>query len=82
MDEETVRLGSRLRVVQDLDGYSTVWIPGSPSSFIIKSASTPPHVINLADGEINSLCSLNISSCQKGFAYIDRNVITPPWVLL
>ncbi|MCJ1428150.1 mRNA cleavage and polyadenylation factor subunit [Sticta canariensis] len=62
-----------LRAIQDLDTYSTVFMPGNKPSFIIKSASSPPQFINLRTGPVRSLSRLNTSKCEKGFVYIGDN---------
>lgn len=60
-----------LRVIQDLDNYSTVFMPGESPSFIIKSASTPPFLIRMRSGSIQGLSRLDIPKCEKGFIFID-----------
>lgn len=63
-----------LRVIQDLDNYSTVFMPGEFPSFIIKSASTPPFLIGMSSGPIRGLSRLDIPQCEKGFIFIDGEV--------
>lgn len=63
-----------LRAIQDISGYSTVFLPRASPSFILKSASSPPYVIDLNSGPIRSLCKLHIPSCEKGFVYINDKV--------
>ena len=75
-DDETPKR-CPLRMIHDLNGYSTVWLPGSPSHLIVKSASSPPNVVPVAGGEIQSLHSLNTSKCRNGIAYIDDKVSLP-----
>lgn len=73
-DEQHNRI-QPLRAIQDLDNYSTVFMPGDSPSFIFKSASSLPQFINLRTGPVRSLSRLNISKCEKGFVYIGGNVI-------
>lgn len=61
-----------LRVIQDLDNYSTVFMPGESPSFIIKSASTPPFLIRMRSGPIQGLSRLDIPKCEKGFIFVDH----------
>lgn len=63
-----------LRVIQDLDSYSTVFMPGESPCFIIKSASTPPFLIRMRCGPIRSLSRLDIPKYEKGFIFIDEEV--------
>ena len=66
-----------LRAINDLDNYSVVFMPGNCPSFVVKSALSPPQVINLKTGPVRSLSRLNTSKCEKGFVYIDENVSFP-----
>lgn len=63
-----------LRQLHDVGGYSTVFMPGTSHSFIIKSASSPPNVIDVAESSVESLTQLHTSDCRKGFLYIDGEV--------
>ena len=63
-----------LRSLHDVDGYSAVFMPGQSPCFIIKSASSPPAVIDMRGGAVKSLTQLHSPSCQKGFLYIDGEV--------
>ena len=74
MEDIDVVARSPLRAIQDLNGLSTIWMPGSPSVFIIKSASSPPQVIPMSGGEVKSLHAFNTSGCRKGIAYLDSKV--------
>ncbi|KAL8998200.1 MAG: hypothetical protein Q9169_002685 [Polycauliona sp. 2 TL-2023] len=69
-DEESGR--APMRALLDLSGYSTVFLPGDAPAFVIKSASSPPQLINLNENSVQDLSSLNASACEKGFAYIDQ----------
>lgn len=64
-----------LRAIQDIGGYSTVFVPRVSPSFILKSASSPPYVIDLNSGPIRSLCKVHTPGCEKGFIYINDKVI-------
>lgn len=74
MEDEKTPKRYPLRIIPDLNGYSVVWMPGSPSHLIIKSASSPPQIISVAGGEVNSLHSLNTPTCKSGFTYIEDRV--------
>lgn len=68
-DEQHNRI-QPLRAIQDLDSYSTVFMPGKNPSFILKSASSPPQFISPRTGPVRSLSRLNTSKCERGFVYI------------
>ena len=63
-----------LRALQDVQGYSTVFLPGSSPSFVLKSASSLPRVISLGGGPIKSMSGLHAPSCERCFLHIDSNV--------
>lgn len=63
-----------LQALQDVRGYSTVFLPGASPSFILKSASSTPRVIGLRTGPIKTMTGLHTPSCQRGFVYVDSDV--------
>ncbi|KAL9101501.1 MAG: hypothetical protein Q9163_003249 [Psora crenata] len=75
MEEDEIKIGPRLRAIHALSGYSTVWVPGSPSSLILKSASSPPQNISLSGASITNLHGLHTSKCSRGFLYVDGSGI-------
>ncbi|EDN02958.1 conserved hypothetical protein [Histoplasma mississippiense (nom. inval.)] len=62
-----------LRVLGDVCGYRTVFMPGNSPCFIIKSSTSIPHVMNLRGKTVHSLSSFNIPACEKGFVYVDTD---------
>ena len=70
MDYEDIKAREPLRALSDINGFSAVWFPGSPSRLIIKSASSQPKFIPLAVDSLNRLHPLHTSKNPKGFAYI------------
>ncbi|KLJ06944.1 protein CFT1 [Blastomyces silverae] len=62
-----------LRVLGDVCGYRTVFMPGNSPCFIIKSSTSIPHVLNLRGKTVHSLSSFNIPACEKGFVYVDTD---------
>ena len=66
--------GGPLRAIQDIGGHSTVFLPGTSPSFILKSASSPPRVIDLKSKVVHNLSGFHGSECQKGFVFIDEEV--------
>ena len=66
-----------LSLIQDLDKCNAVFIPGASASLILKSASSPLQVIRLEGNGIRDLSRFNTSKCEKGFVYIDDQVLFP-----
>lgn len=60
-----------LRICENIGGYSTVFVPGSSPSFIIKSAKSSPKVIGLQGTSVRSLSPFHTSGCDRGFIYVD-----------
>lgn len=79
-EDEEEKQAQPFRILADLGRFSTVFVPGSFSSFIIKSASSPPQVIGLNGNAVKSLSRLNSSTCEKGFVLVDNEVNSPEHV--
>ena len=71
-DEQSSR--EPMRAIEDLCGYSTVFLPGDFPTFIIKTALSPPQLISMCETSVQSLSRLNTSNCQRGFVYVDQQV--------
>ncbi|KAL3470459.1 CPSF A subunit region-domain-containing protein [Aspergillus californicus] len=60
-----------LRLIPNLSGYSTVFMPGFSAGFVFRSSTTAPHFIRLRGSYTRGLgCFTNP---EKGFAYLDSN---------
>ena len=70
MDLDMHNAKSLMTAISDLNGYSTVWIPGSPSSFLLKTASSQPRLICLKQEDIITLVPINTPVCKGGYAFI------------
>lgn len=70
-EDEAVNTAGSMRVLPNIDGYATVFMPGASSSFIIRAASSLPHVVPLRGKGVRGLCGLNSRRCEAGFAYVD-----------
>lgn len=46
-------------------------MPGASASFVIKAASSLPHVVPFRGNGIRGLCGLNSRRCEAGFVYTD-----------
>ncbi|KAL8732617.1 MAG: hypothetical protein Q9166_002592 [cf. Caloplaca sp. 2 TL-2023] len=70
-EEDELARREPMRAIHDLSGYSTVFLPGDAPTFIIKSASSAPQLINMHEKPVISLTRLKKSSCEIEFAYIN-----------
>lgn len=72
-----------LRILPDISGYSTVFLPGNSASFIFRTSTSSPHVIRLRGDFIPGLSSFDSSAtgCDKGFIYLDSTVSSFPFSL-
>ncbi|SLM34071.1 Cleavage/polyadenylation specificity factor, A subunit, C-terminal [Lasallia pustulata] len=66
-----VKRDQPLKALQDVQGYSTVFLPGASPSFVLKSASSIPRVIGLGTGPIKTMSGLHAPTCERGFVYVD-----------
>ncbi|KAI5289529.1 mRNA cleavage and polyadenylation factor subunit [Ascosphaera aggregata] len=63
--------GPRMCVLENVGGYKTVFIPGRAPRFIIKTATSAPHVVGLRGGDVRSLGEFHTSKCERGLIYMD-----------
>lgn len=66
----------RLRILPDISGYSTAFLPGRSASFIFKTSTSVPHVIPLIGESALGLSGFDSAAagCEKGFVYLDSKV--------
>jgi cleavage and polyadenylation specificity factor subunit 1 len=64
-----------MRAIRDLGGYSTVFLPGESPSFILKTSTSAPKMINLRGTGVRGMSSFHTAGCDRGFIYIDTNGI-------
>ncbi|CAG8956883.1 hypothetical protein HYFRA_00012338 [Hymenoscyphus fraxineus] len=62
-----------MRAMENVGGYSTVFLPGASPSFIMKSAKSTPKVIGLQGVGVRGMSSFHTSGCDRGFIYTDVN---------
>lgn len=62
-----------LRVLPDVGGLSTVFIPGSSAGFLLKTAASSPHLVRLRGDFTRWMSSFHSPSlnCEHGFIYVD-----------
>ena len=68
-----------MRILPDVDGYSTVFLPGHSASFIVKTSTSLPHIIRLRGQLVRGMSSFDDKSfgCERGFVYVDSMVTFP-----
>lgn len=60
-----------LRPCANINGYSTVFLPGSSPSFILKSSKSVPRVIGLQGIGVRGMSTFHTEGCDRGFIYAD-----------
>ncbi|KAJ5677429.1 Cleavage/polyadenylation specificity factor A subunit C-terminal [Penicillium maclennaniae] len=64
-----------LRVLRDVAGLSTVFLPGSSAGFLLKTAASSPHLVRLRGEFTRWMSGFHSSSigCENGFIYVDSD---------
>ncbi|GAB7354687.1 hypothetical protein MBLNU459_g5108t1 [Dothideomycetes sp. NU459] len=62
-----------LRALTNVGGCTAVFMAGGSPSFILKDATSLPHIVNLRGNGVRGLCGFNSRKCEAGFAYIDTS---------
>ncbi|KAJ4185032.1 mRNA cleavage and polyadenylation factor subunit [Fusarium falciforme] len=60
-----------LRPCANVNGYSTVFLPGPSPSFILKSSKSVPRVIGLQGLGVRGMSTFHTEGCDRGFIYAD-----------
>lgn len=66
-----------LRVLANVGGFSSVAMTGDSPCFILKHASSQPHVQSLRGKSVPSLSDFNTDTCERGFVFVDIDVSYP-----
>ncbi|KAJ5634886.1 Cleavage/polyadenylation specificity factor A subunit C-terminal [Penicillium herquei] len=67
-----------LRALSNISGLSTVFMPGDPGSFLVRTSKSSPHVVRLRGEYIRWLSTFDspATGCENGFIYVDsENII-------
>ncbi|KAK4218291.1 protein cft1 [Rhypophila decipiens] len=64
-----------MRRCANVSGYSTVFLPGSSPSFVIKSSKSLPKVVGLQGSGVQAMSSFHTEGCEHGFIYADSHGI-------
>ena len=62
-----------MRRCPNINGYSTVFLPGPSPSFVIKSSKSIPRVIGLQGLGVRGMTSFHTEGCDRGFIYADSD---------
>jgi cleavage and polyadenylation specificity factor subunit 1 len=62
-----------MRWLQNICGFSAIFVPGASPAFILKHAASNVRVHDLQGKSIKALDSYHSSACPRGFIYIDDN---------
>ncbi|KAJ5675859.1 hypothetical protein N7462_008756 [Penicillium macrosclerotiorum] len=62
-----------LRVLSNVSGLSTVFLPGSSSGFVVRTSTSSPHFVRLRGEYTQWLSGFDSSAlaCEKGFIYVN-----------
>jgi cleavage and polyadenylation specificity factor subunit 1 len=60
-----------MRAISNVGGYSTLFMPGGSPSFVIKSSTTSPRVMNLRGVGVRGMSGFHTAGCDRGFIYVD-----------
>lgn len=64
-----------LRRCDNVNGYSTVFLPGPSPSFVLKSCKSTPKVIGLQGLGVGGMSAFHTEGCDRGFIYADSEGI-------
>ncbi|PWY71481.1 protein cft1 [Aspergillus heteromorphus CBS 117.55] len=64
-----------LRVLPNISGLSTVFMPGVSAGFVLRTSTSSPHFLRLRGECILSLSGFDTPDCSKGFIYLDSKNI-------
>lgn len=64
-----------MRAIENLGGYSTVFLPGSSPSFVLKSSKSIAKVIGLQSAGVRGMSRFHTEGCERGFIYADNEGI-------
>ncbi len=63
-----------MRVISDIGGYSTIYIPGDNPGFLLRSAACSPKYIRLRDKPVKWMSGFHSKDCVKGWVYVNNEV--------
>jgi len=74
VDDNDSKSKHPLIALPNLEGYSAVFKPGLSPCLIIKTAASPPQIIDISEKDVNYLSALHTSNCKTGFVFISNEV--------
>lgn len=63
-----------LHRLDDISGFSAVFMSGSSPSLIVRTSKSLPHVIGVHGDLIRGITCFDSVDCEKGLLYIDQEV--------
>ncbi|RPA99318.1 hypothetical protein L873DRAFT_1684282 [Choiromyces venosus 120613-1] len=67
----TKKMFRPLTAVDNIAGYSAVFLSGADPNFVIKTAKSNPRIHKLAGSGVRSLSSFHSAGADRGFVYVD-----------
>ncbi|KAI4193345.1 MAG: hypothetical protein LQ350_008363 [Teloschistes chrysophthalmus] len=71
-DDEKTR--EPVRAISDCSGYSTVFLPGESPAFILKSASSPPRMLNIRDQKGSVIFAQLPADCRYHTGWVTHKI--------
>ena len=71
VEADTRRRNHSMRILPDVGGYATVFVPGASPALILKHASSQPRIHNITRNTIKTLNAFHTATCSHGFVYVD-----------
>ncbi|RAL07489.1 cleavage/polyadenylation factor CFT1 [Aspergillus homomorphus CBS 101889] len=65
--------GQSLRILANLSGLATVFVPGASAGFIVRTSTSLPHFIRLRGSHPRSVSTLNPLSANSSFVFLESN---------
>ena len=63
-----------MRIILNIGGYSTVFIPGKSPGFLFKSAASSPKFLRLREKKVKLMSGFHSKGCFRGYIYVNDKV--------
>ena len=73
---------SPMRIISNIGGYSTVFIPGKNPGFLFKSAASSPKFLRLRERKVKLMSGFHSKGCFRGYIYVNDEVRLPAYPCL
>jgi len=70
---------SKMKALGGLEGYVSVYLPGSQPGLIMKESSSTPKIFSISGESIRALCCIDSSSSAGAMIVVDSHVMPLPY---